>query len=175
MKSLATINKLGNFFSRFIEVYQKQKSVQCDGNTHQLKYKIASSYEDYRKSGKVLIQARRGSAYIQLTPSEVLKNVDLLSFLHPIDASIITKLYHESSAEVHGTSAIAEFKYMGEELSKETPHIKVLNKATDTIETICLESFIKHANLLNKFNAEDSMKIGWLLGSIHEKHISKLK
>lgn len=160
---------LPKFILNFAEIYHQAKiraTRESQASTLYIKYKINSSYEEYQKTGKLLVQSKKGGAYVYMSPSEICSDESIISQLHPIDVSVVTKLQLESGERTENHRIIK--RWYCEERSEE---IYLLYDTANEIslelsETDILDSY----HIINRLTAKDCMSIGFDLGVKHRKH-----
>ncbi len=167
---------LDKFLLYFGELYHQLRKASSKVpetvDSHVLKYKIGNSYEDYQKTGKILIQARKGSAYLYLTPQKICEDENIIGHLHPIDASIITKLRVETDS-----IKISEPKYyIRKQLSSEEGIIfEIADRATEETFLLKQMDIVSQPDLINNLSGKDAMSVGMAYGESYAQKISSLK
>lgn len=172
-------DNLGKFVLWFAEQYHKVKSIQerqIESSEVRVKYKIACTYEDYQKSGKIVIQAKSSPVYSYLTPQEVYSDVEIMASLHPLDASTITKLHFESNTTSANDLVRIKYTIDRQYYSNDLNELVYLirDMVSDTVHELSESKLLNNINVLEGLSAKDSMSIGFAMGTDHQKKVSKL-
>lgn len=154
------ISKLNIFANIFRENLNKKNDEYA-----LLKYKIGNSYTDYLSTGKIEVKARKGSAYINLTPDQILKDEDMIQYFHPLDVLIISKLSIETKIPTI---------YKIESISKSRRSLSYINNISQEVNNISFDELFINKTLINSFSNEDVYKIGFLCHEDHCNQISSL-
>ncbi len=165
MLNLNNLSKfVGNITTHYHETRQKINSGELYQDLHLVKYKIVGSYDEYVKTGKLLVQSKRGSAYAYFTPNEIIEDETILSHLHPIDATIIAKLINEGEAQdknIQPTAKITK-QYFSEE--KNTYIYEIQQTDSDELVKLTQIDILDNPHLIEQLNSRDAMSIGCQMG-----------
>ena len=131
-----------------------------------LKYKIGNSYANYKLSGKIQVQSRKGSAYLLMTPEKIVADNDIISYFHPIDACIITKLsLKEKTAQKYSIDFTDDIN--------DLVHVEVIE--TGDIRVMNYIDLFKNKNIILGVSNEEAFSLGSKHHEIHLKRIAKIK
>jgi len=173
MKARFKLDTLYKFILQFAERYHQAKS-KLEEEARQssifIKYKISTTYDEYKKSGKLLIQSKRGGAYCYMTPQEICSDEALISHLHPIDVSIVTKLQLEAGRNTN-TSSIVKQWFSTEK--GETMYL-IYDSLSDEHQEVCESELIDATHLITRLSVQDCMSIGFGMGVEHSKRIANI-
>lgn len=136
-----------------------------------VKYKIATSYDDYKRTGKLLLQSKRGGAYCYMTPEQLCCDEKLISSMHPLDVAIVTKLQLEEEEAV-STSHIV--KQWASAEHGETVYL-IYNSFSDEHITVRESELIDLPNIVQRLSVKDCMSIGFGMGVKHSKRVAELQ
>jgi hypothetical protein len=166
-------DRLTKFILRFAELYHRVKSgleEEAQASSIYIKYKISTTYEEYKHSGKLLIQSKRGGAYCYMTPAEICADQKIISQIHPIDVNIVTRL-HLGAKEKMNTSYI--MKQWFSTKKGETIYV-ICDSSQDSCVEIAESTLLNATHIINCLSVKDCMAIGFGLGVQHSKRITAL-
>jgi len=164
-------DNLTKFVLRFAEQYHQTKSKleqEARQSSIYVKYKISSTYEEYTKSGKLLIQSKRGGAYCYMTPTEICADTEILSQIHPIDVNIITKLQFEVGQKTDTSQVVKQ--WFSDERG-ETIYL-IYNSLSEEHHEMSESELLDASHVISRLSAQDCMSIGFGLGVQHSNRIA---
>ena len=169
------LNKVGEALSQFTKQYKKIRGKKADGtlyqDAHLIKYKIVGNYDEYMKTGKLLIQSRRGSAYVYYTPNEILADEKILGHLHPLDAIIVSKLFNEKQSQDNKINPAASItkQYFSED--KQTYIYEIQKSNCEDIIKVSQFDILDNPHLVEQLSSRDAMSIGCQMGMDNARKI----
>ena len=169
------------FLVWFGETYHAFKSRKPISNNNELiiKYKIGNSFPDYRKTGKILVQSRKGAAYAYYTPKQIYNDPSLIGGFHPIDAATITNLYLNPEKKLN-----PEVKANAEQLfrvskvyhckTKKQYIYEIENISNHEISAFTLSELQGQHEILNNLIPTEALQVGFHIGAEYMKIRNKL-
>jgi hypothetical protein len=154
---------------------KEQREEAFQKSALQIKYKISSTSEEYRLTGKLLIQSREGSAYVTLTPNEICGDRFILSHLHPLDVMTITKLASEKENKSSRIGSSPRFKILKQTFSEKAQLTvyTLYDFYKDTTFEISEEALVESKEIQDVMAGNDGIAVGFSLGVNHIKNTHK--
>ena len=163
-----------NFFAwaaRQYFIVQKNLEQDARNSEIQIKYKIMSSHEEYVQTGKLLIQSRQGSAYLNMTPEEVYEDKFLMSHLHPMDVSLITKLFLDTK---NTNNDFQRYQILKQEFSGKEGRVTytIYDPQNESTLKVDGDELLESQEILKRLSGIDGMSLGFDMGVKHIKSLS---